>query len=162
MVMVFSPGWNLFQGWLTETAVTPETFDKDQTSPPASLLPTGRTTDRGFPAAPGVRAGRVGKVGEEKEMFPPFSDKWVVWHRLQVTVQNGCLWAESTVRRKRGAWTKSDRCTGEMKIQKLFAFVVIRHTHTHTHTESLLQSNLHDRILAISVTVLVMRGSSSF
>lgn len=90
-----------------------------------------------FPCSPWGQSRQGWKSGGIEEMFPPFSDKWVAWHRLQVTVQNGCLWAESTVRRKRGAWTKSDRCTGKMKIQKLFAFVVIKHTHAHTHAQIL-------------------------
>lgn len=64
--------------------------------------------------------------------------------------------------KEKGAQTKSGRCTGELKIQKVFAFVVIRQTYIHTCTESLLHSNLQDRILAISVTILLIRGANSF
>lgn len=62
------------------------------------------------------------------------------------------------VRRKRGAQTKSDRCTSEMKMQKLFTFVVTRDT----LTQSLLQSTLHKGSMAISVTIPVTRQISSF
>lgn len=72
------------------------------------------------PAAPGVWAGSVGKVGEKF----PFSDKWVVWYRLQMTVKNGCLWAESSLWEGKGEPEPNltGALTGYIKIQKLFAF----------------------------------------
>lgn len=162
MVTVFYPGLSLFQCWLTPLTPTAGNYsyprDLWQGSDKCRSITATQWQSYWlrFPCSPWGQStwksgGNVStifwQVGSVIQIAND-SAKWVFMGRIK------------PVRRKRGAWTKSDRCTGEVEIQKLFAFVVIRQTHIRTCTESLLHSNL--QILAISVTILVMRGVNSF
>lgn len=119
----FSTDWWKLQ--LPQRHLTASTSQAQEASP----LPVGRATGWHLPAAPGVRAGRVWKSGEKKRNISTVF--WLVGSLIQIA-SDSAKWVFTgtvrPVRRKRGAWTKSDRCTSEMKIQELFAFVVIKHT----------------------------------